>query len=76
MAERASWLARKRTASAILRGSAPLCEIPASAVAPNEAADASRQAERVGVHAVALRALLTEAPNVLSLQRDSYSAIG
>jgi len=39
--------------------------VPGSAEAPNEGPDAAA-AERVTVHAVALRALLTEAPSVLS----------
>jgi AcrR family transcriptional regulator len=39
--------------------------VPVSTEAPNEETDAA-PAERVAVHAVALRALLTEAPNVLS----------
>jgi hypothetical protein len=37
-----------------------------SAEAPNEGPDAAPAAERVAVHAVALRALLNEAPSVLS----------
>ena len=40
--------------------------VPDSAEAPDEAPGAAPAAERVAVHAVALRALLTEAPNVLS----------
>ena len=40
--------------------------VPASAEAPNGGPDAVPAAERVAVHAVALRALLTEAPSVLS----------
>jgi len=40
--------------------------VPGSAEAPNGETDAARAAERVAVHAVALRALLTEAPSVLS----------
>ena len=40
--------------------------VPAAAEAPNEGPDAVPAAERVAVHAVALRALLTEAPSVLS----------
>src|SRR2546422_5737735 len=39
--------------------------VPASAEAPNESPDAAPAAARVAVHAVALRALLSEAPNVL-----------
>jgi AcrR family transcriptional regulator len=39
--------------------------VPASAKSPNRA-DTAPAAERVAVHAVALRALLTEAPSVLS----------
>jgi len=39
---------------------------PASAVAPDGGRDAAPAAERVAVHAVALRALLAEAPSVLS----------
>jgi len=39
--------------------------VPASAEAPNESPDAALAAARVAVHAVALRALLPEAPNVL-----------
>jgi AcrR family transcriptional regulator len=41
--------------------------VPASTQAPNEEPDAAPAAERVAVHSVALRALLTEAPGVLSL---------
>jgi hypothetical protein len=40
--------------------------VPASAEAPNGGLDAAPAAERVAVYAVALRALLTEAPGVLS----------
>jgi AcrR family transcriptional regulator len=40
--------------------------VPASTEAPNGETDAPRAAERVAVYAVALRALLTEAPSVLS----------
>jgi len=40
--------------------------VPASAEAPNGSSDAAPAADRVAVHAVALRALLTEAPSVLS----------
>jgi AcrR family transcriptional regulator len=40
--------------------------VPAPTNAPNGETDAARAAERVAVHAVALRALLAEAPNVLS----------
>jgi len=40
--------------------------VPASAEAPNESPDAAPAAARVAVHAVALRALLSEEPNVLS----------
>ena len=40
--------------------------VPASTEAPNGETDAARAAERVAVYAVALRALLTEAPSVLS----------
>ena len=40
--------------------------VPASAEAPSGGPDAVPAAERVAVHAVALRALLTEAPSVLS----------
>jgi AcrR family transcriptional regulator len=40
--------------------------VPGPAGAPNEEPDVAPSAERVAVHAVALRALLTEAPNVLS----------
>jgi AcrR family transcriptional regulator len=40
--------------------------LPASSVAPNGGSDPAPPAERVAVHAVALRALLTEAPSVLS----------
>jgi AcrR family transcriptional regulator len=40
--------------------------VPASAEAPNGRPDAAPAAERVAVHAVALRALLGEAPGVLS----------
>ena len=40
--------------------------VPASADASNGDTDAARAAERVSVHAVALRALLTDAPNALS----------
>jgi hypothetical protein len=40
--------------------------VPASAEAPDGGPDAVPPAERVAVHAVALRALLTEAPSVLS----------
>jgi len=41
--------------------------VPVSAEeAPNGGTDAARAAERVAVHAVALRALLTDAPSVLS----------
>jgi AcrR family transcriptional regulator len=40
--------------------------VPASAEAPNSGHDAAPAAERVAVHAVALRALLNEAPGVLS----------
>ena len=40
--------------------------VPASAKAPNRGPDAASAAERVAVHAVALRALLSEAPGVLS----------
>ena len=40
--------------------------VPASAEAPNESPDAAPAAARVAVHAVALRALLSDAPNVLS----------
>ena len=40
--------------------------VPASAVAPDGGSDAAPPAERVAVHAVALRALLAEAPSVLS----------
>jgi AcrR family transcriptional regulator len=40
--------------------------VPASAVAPDGGPDAAPAAERVAVHAVALRALLAEAPSVLS----------
>jgi AcrR family transcriptional regulator len=41
--------------------------VSASAEAPNGETDAAPAAERVAVHAVALRALLTDAPSVLSL---------
>ena len=40
--------------------------VPASTEAPDGARGAAPAAERVAVHAVALRALLTEAPSVLS----------
>jgi AcrR family transcriptional regulator len=40
--------------------------VPGSAEAPNGGPDAAPVAERVAVHAVALRALLTESPSVLS----------
>src|SRR6476619_4181062 len=40
--------------------------VPASTEAPNGGPDAAPAPERVAVHAVALRALLTEAPGVLS----------
>jgi hypothetical protein len=40
--------------------------VPDSAVAPDGGSDAAPAAERVAVHAVALRALLAEAPSVLS----------
>jgi AcrR family transcriptional regulator len=40
--------------------------VPAAAKAPNRSSDAASPAERVAVHAVALRALLTEAPSVLA----------
>jgi AcrR family transcriptional regulator len=40
--------------------------VPASTESPNGETDAARGAERVAVHAVALQALLTEAPSVLS----------
>jgi hypothetical protein len=40
--------------------------VPASAEAPHGATDPAQAAERVAVHAVALRALLTDAPGVLS----------
>jgi hypothetical protein len=40
--------------------------VPASTEAPNEEPDTPPAAERIAVHAVALRALLTEAPSVLS----------
>jgi AcrR family transcriptional regulator len=40
--------------------------VPVSAETANEGADTAPAAERVAVHAVALRALLTEAPSVLS----------
>jgi len=40
--------------------------VPDSAEAPDEAPGAAPAAERVAVHAVALRALLTNAPNALS----------
>jgi AcrR family transcriptional regulator len=40
--------------------------VPVSAEAPNGGPDPAPAAERVAVHAVALRALLTEAPGVLS----------
>jgi len=40
--------------------------VPDSAEAPDEAPGAARAAERVAVHAVALRALLTDAPSILS----------
>ena len=39
---------------------------PAAAEAPNEGPDAAPAAERVAVHAVALRALLTDVPSVMS----------
>ena len=40
--------------------------VPASTEAPDGARGAAPEAERVAVHAVALRALLTNAPNALS----------
>jgi hypothetical protein len=40
--------------------------VPDSAEAPDEAPGAAQAAERVAVHAVALRALLTDAPSDLS----------
>src|ERR1700680_671214 len=40
--------------------------VPASAKDPNRGANAASAAERTAAHAVALRALLTEAPSVLS----------
>ena len=40
--------------------------VPDSAKAPDETPGAARAAERISVHAVALRALLTDAPCVLS----------
>jgi AcrR family transcriptional regulator len=40
--------------------------VPATAEAPNGRPDATPATERVAVHAIALRALLTEAPGVLS----------
>jgi AcrR family transcriptional regulator len=40
--------------------------VPVSAEAPNEGPDTSPGDERIAVHAVALRALLTDAPSVLS----------
>ena len=40
--------------------------VPVSAEAPNEVPDASPGAERIAVHAVALRALLSDAVSVLS----------
>lgn len=49
--------------------------VPASAEAPSESPGAAPEADRVAVHAVALRALLSEAPNVLSLQSNSCSRL-
>jgi hypothetical protein len=49
--------------------------VPASAEAPDGGPDAAPAAERVAVHAVALRALLAE-PASYPLQSDSCSAIG
>ena len=40
--------------------------VPPAAEAPNEGPDAAPAAERVAVHAVALRALLTDVPSALS----------
>ena len=40
--------------------------VSASAEAPDGGSDAALAAERVAVHAIALRALLAEAPSVLS----------
>jgi hypothetical protein len=40
--------------------------VPASAKGPSRGANAASAAERIAAHAVALRALLTEAPSVLS----------
>ncbi len=40
--------------------------VPAPADAPNEGPDAAPAAERAAIHAVALRALLNEAPGVMS----------
>jgi len=50
--------------------------VPANAKASNEGRDAAPAAERVAVHAIALRALLTEASGVLSLQSVGCSANG
>ena len=50
--------------------------VPASAEAPNGGPDAATAAERVAVHAVALRALLNGHPATCPLKSDSCSAIG
>jgi len=50
--------------------------VPAAAEDPDEGRDAAPPAARVAVHAIALRALLTEASRVLSRQSDGCSVNG
>jgi AcrR family transcriptional regulator len=55
-----------RLSETILDAIVTAITVPASSVGPNEGTDAAPAAERVAVHAVALRALLAEEPSVLS----------
>jgi AcrR family transcriptional regulator len=55
-----------RLSETILEAILSAITVPGTAEAPDEAPGEASAAERVAVHAVALRALLTDAPNVLS----------
>ena len=55
-----------RLSETMLEAILTVITVPDSAEAPDEAPGAAPAAERVAMHAVALRALLTDAPNALS----------
>jgi hypothetical protein len=63
---RRSFATRPRVSETLHEAILTAITVPASAGAPNGRPVTAAAAERVAVHAVALRALLTEAPSVLS----------